>query len=119
MHVEHFEKNIKYTDEDLLLVAKKLGKLATYCKRLKDESSVIRIEAERRPTEKRQDQVKVMISVVLPKKQLRAESRRASLIDAIDRAVSKLEPQLKKYKDFHTSKGRVSAMRHRRGRKTA
>jgi ribosomal subunit interface protein len=101
MNVQHLEKGLHYTDQDLLLLARKIGKLATYCKRLKDEASSIRVEAERRPTKKDRDQVKVMITVDLPKKQLRAESRRASAIDAIDRCIEKLEPQIKRYKDKH------------------
>ena len=113
MNIQHFEKNLHYTDTELLMVAKKLGKLATYCRSVKDESSIIRIEAERRPTEKRQDQVKVMINVDLPHKQMRAESRRASVLDAVERCVEKLEPQLKKYKDMHTKFSRVRAIRRK------
>lgn len=109
MHIEHYEKDIRYTDRELLVLARKLGKLATYCKRVKDEASVIRVEAERRDTKKETDGVKVMINVVLPGKILRAESRKPSVIEAVDRAVEKLEPQLIKYKDMHTGKGLAKA----------
>lgn len=114
MHIEHFEKGVRYTDQDLLVLARKLGKMATYCRRLKDESSVIRVEAERRPTKKAADEIKVMITVELPQKILRAESRKKSVVEAMDRAVEKLEPQLIKYKELHTKKGRVRQAR--RGR---
>lgn len=107
MNVQHFEKGLHYNDRDLLLLAKKIGKLATYCKRVKDASSIIRVEAERRPTKKDRDQVKVMITVDLPSRQLRAESRRRSPIDAIDRCIEKLEPQIKKYKELGTGRGRA------------
>lgn len=107
MHVEHFEKGVRYTAKDLEVVARKIGKMATYCSRLKDESSVIRVEAERRETKKASDEVKVMITVELPQKVLRAESRKGSVIEALDRAVEKLEPQLLKYKDMHSRKGRM------------
>ena len=46
-----------------------------------------------------------MITVKLPEKILRAESRRARALDAVDRCVEKLEPQIKKYKELHTGKG--------------
>lgn len=107
MHIEHYEKGLHYTDRELLLLAKKLGKMATYCSRLKDASSVIRVEAERRPTKKARDEVKVMIAVELPGKVLHAESLKATVIEAIDRCVEKLEPQLIRYKEFHTRKGRA------------
>jgi ribosomal subunit interface protein len=111
MNVQHFEKGLHYNDRDLILLARKIGKLATYCKRLKDEASAIRVEAERRPTKKDRDQVKVMITVDLPRKQLRAESRRRSPIDAVDRCIEKLEPQIKRYKEMQTGRGKTSAFR--------
>ena len=99
MNIQHFEKGLSYSDRDLLILARKIGKLATYCKKLKDEDSVIRVEAERRSTKKDRDQVKVMVTVELPGKVLRAESRRNKVVEAIDRAIEKLEPQIKRYKE--------------------
>jgi ribosomal subunit interface protein len=107
MNIQHFEKGLRYSDRELLLLAKKIGKLATYCKKLKDASSAIRVEAERRETEKVRDQVKVMMTVELPHKTLRAESRRPAVLDAIDRCIEKLEPQIKRYKELTTRKGYV------------
>ena len=104
MKVLHFEKNYHYDDRDLLLVARKVGKLATYCKRLKDESSVIRIDTECRKTKKASDAIKMTITVELPDKVLRAESRKATVLDAMDRCMAKLEPQVKKYKEKMTDK---------------
>ena len=52
MHVEHFEKASATAIRTLILLAKKIGKLATHCKRLKDEGSSIRVEAEREDTKK-------------------------------------------------------------------
>ena len=114
MHIEHFEKGTRYTDRELLSVARKLGKLATYCSRLKDESSVIRVEAEKRPTKKSSDEVKVMITVELPGKQLRSESRKSTLLEAFDRAAEKMEPQLMRYKELRSNKGRQRKARSAR-----
>ncbi|MFA6038669.1 MAG: HPF/RaiA family ribosome-associated protein [Candidatus Peribacteraceae bacterium] len=114
MNVQHFEKGLHYSDRDLIVLAKKLGRLATYCERLKDESSAIRVEAERRPTKKDKDQVKVMITVSLPGKKFRAESRRKSPIDAVDRCIEKLEAPLKKYKELHTGRGKAAKFATRR-----
>ncbi len=113
MNVEHFEKGLYYTDSELIMLAKKIGKLATYCKRLKDEASIIRVEAERRDTKKDRDQVKVMINVTLPRKQLRAESRRPGVLDAVERCIEKLEPQIKRYKEQNTGKERARNSRTR------
>lgn len=110
MNIQHFEKGVTYSDRELLIVARKLGKLATYCKRVKDEASAIRFEAEQRQTQKRRDQIKVTVIVELPHAVLRAESRRFTMIDALDRCIEKLEPQVKRYKELHTG-------RRRRGRK--
>ena len=117
MNVQHFEKGLSYNDKDLVMLAKKIGKLATYCKRLKNEDSFIRVEAERRPTKKARDQVKVMITVELPKKMLRAESRRPAVLDAVERCIEKLAPQIKRYKEEKT--GRARAHRQSRIRQVA
>lgn len=114
MHIEHFEKGLKYTDKELLSVARKLGRLATYCGKLKDEASFIRVEAEGRPTKKQSDSIKVMITVELPKKVLRGESRKASIVEAFDRAAEKLEPQLIRYKEMHSAKGMMRKNRSKR-----
>ncbi len=110
IHVEHFEKGVRYTSDDLILLARKIGKLATYCKSLRDPASSIRVEAERRATKKERDQVKVMITVELPHKKLRAESRRPNPIDALDRCIEKLEPQIKRYKEKMVDRKKRSSM---------
>ncbi len=107
MNVQHFEKGIVYSAEELPLLARKIGKLATYCDRLKDEASTIRVETEARQTAKSRDSVKVMVTVSLPRAVLRAESRRARASEAVDRCIEKLEPQIKRYKETHT--GRFNA----------
>ncbi len=107
MNIHHFEKGLSYSDRELAILARKIGKLVTYCKKLKDADSAIRVEAEKRPTKKDRDQVKVMITVELPKKILRAESRRNKVIEAIDRAMEKLEPQLKRYKEENSGRGKA------------
>ena len=99
MNVQHFEKNFRYTTREFLVTARKIGKLATYCKRVKDEASSIRIDAERRNTKKDRDQIKVSVTLDLPGKILRAESRRPDVVEAVDRCIEKLEPQVKKYKE--------------------
>ena len=68
MHVEHFEKGVRYNDQELILLAKKIGKLATYCRFLKDEGSSIRVEASKRDTKKDRDQVKVMVTIYFRRK---------------------------------------------------
>jgi len=95
----------------MLAHARKIGKLATYCKRVTDEGSAIRVEAERRATKKSRDQLKVMITIKLPKKSLRAESRRTDVISALDRCIEKLEPQVKRYKEQHSDSGRARQVR--------
>ena len=109
MNIQHFEKGVRYDNDEFLLLARKVGKLATYCEAVKDESSWIRVEAERRPTQKKRDEIKVMVTVSLPRETLRAESRRPKVIDAVDRALEKMKPQISKYKDMHT--GRQMARR--------
>ncbi len=105
MRILHFEKGLHYSDKELVTMARKIGKLATYCRRLKNEDSFIRVEAERRETKKEQDSVKVMLEVSLPHKVLRAESRRQQVIEALDRCVEKLEPQLMRYKETKLDRG--------------
>ena len=106
MRIQHFEKGFDYSDRQLLKIARKIGKLATYCKRVKDESSLIRVDAEARDTEKGSDRIKVSIMVELPGKTLRAESRKIDPVEAIDRCIEKLKPQIKKYKELRCSRRR-------------
>lgn len=107
MNIQHFEKGFHYNDRQMLHIAKKIGKMATYCKKLKDESSTIRVEAESRKTEKKRDAMKVMITITLPQKTLRAESRRPDVIEAVDRCLEKLHPQLEKFKQKQMPKQRA------------
>lgn len=102
MNVQHFEKGIVYGAEELPLLARKIGKLATYCDRLKDEASAIRVETEARQTTKDRDSVKVAVTVSLPRATFRAESRRARAAEAVDRCIEKLAPQIKRYKEMNT-----------------
>lgn len=51
--------------------------------------------------------MKVTVTVELPKKILRAESRRPDPVVAVDRCVEKLEPQIKKYKELNTERERA------------
>jgi ribosome-associated translation inhibitor RaiA len=111
MKVEHIEKGgLSYTSDNLLLLARKVGKLATYCKKLKDEASYIRIESDRRDTKKASDHIKVAISVFLPKKTLHVESRKADPIDAVDSCIEKLEEQVKAYKEMNTGRAKAHIM---------
>lgn len=109
MHIEHFEKGIRYTDRELLRLARKVGKLAQYCKSLKNGNSRIRVEAEKRATKKEKDSMKMMITIFLPSQTLRAESRQPNILDAIDRCCEKLQHQIVRYKERHNQKP------HRRG----
>ena len=102
MRIVHYEKGYIYTTRELLLLAKKVGRLARYCEKMKDEGSLITVETLSRDTKKRQDSVKVVLMVTLPEKTLRAESRRPEALDAIDRCVEKLESQIEKYKARHS-----------------
>jgi len=117
MNIQHFEKGLVYNDQQLLQIARKIGKLATYCKRVKDESSSIRIDADRRHTKKQRDRLKVTVTVELPGKIVRAESRRPDPVEAVDRCIEKLEPQIKKYKETHTQRG-LAQQQHRRKTRT-
>jgi len=83
------------------MLAKKVGRLSRYCKKMMDESSLMKVETVSRDTKKQRDSVKVMISIILPKKTIRAESRKSKALEAIDRCCEKLEAQLKKYKEMH------------------
>ena len=101
LRVTHFEKGYAYTDSERKMLAKKVGRLSRYCKRLMDESSLIKVETVSRDTKKQRDSVKVTITIRLPKKMLRAESRKPKALDAIDRCLEKLERQIEKYKEMH------------------
>lgn len=113
MHIEHFEKGIRYNDREFLIFARKIGKLATYCERLKNDDSCIRVEARHRATQKKTDHVKVLISVYLPKTTLHAESRHPTVLEAVDRCIEKLAPQIKRYKELRSPKNSRKAGRKR------
>ena len=106
MNIQHFEKGFHYSDKELIKIAKKIGKLATYCKKIKDDGSFIRIDAEHRDTEKKEDAMKVAMTIKLPNKVLRAESRKTDSMEAVDRCVAKLKSQVLKYKETNMKKVR-------------
>lgn len=85
------------------MLAKKVGRLTRYCNKIKDEGSIVNVETVSRDTKKQRDNVKVMITMTLPKKTLRAESRKKDALSAIDRCCEKLESQIEKYKAQHCS----------------
>lgn len=116
MRLLHREKHFHFRTDELLEVATKIGKLATFCKRVKDEASMITVDVEGRDTKKKNDQIKVVVSIDLPRKSLHAESRRSDVVEAVDRCVEKLEPQLKKYKDLHSRAGRMKRTQRVRAR---
>ncbi len=105
MNVQHFEKGVLYTDKQLVLIARKIGKLATYCRKLKDEASSIRIEARRNDTKKDRDRVRVIVNVTLPRKVLHAECLKDDPVEALDRCTEKLEHQIERYKAQHMRQG--------------
>ncbi|MBI5155726.1 HPF/RaiA family ribosome-associated protein [Candidatus Peregrinibacteria bacterium] len=115
MHILHFEKGLKYSDRELLVFARKIGKLASYCRHVKNEGSLIRVDAERRDTKKERDAILMTVQVSLPKKVLRAESRKDTALEALDRCIEKLEPQIDRYKEMHVG-GPAGARRRRRDR---
>lgn len=110
MRIVHYGKGYQYTDRERLLLAKKIGRLARYCERIKDEGSLITVETISRDTKKQWDSVKVVIMITLPHKTLRAESRRPEALDAVDRCTEKLESQVEKYKEMHGSRAKAARM---------
>ncbi len=106
MNIQHFEKGLTYSDEQVKLIARKVGKLATYCEKVRDEGSSIRIDSEARKTIKGRDRMKVSITIELPGKVLRSSSRKPDPMEAVDRAIEKVAPQIKKYKAKRIKKGR-------------
>lgn len=114
LHITHLEKGYIFTDNDRKFLAKKVGRLARYCSRIQDESSEIRVETIARDTKKEKDSVKVMITLTLPKKTLRAESRRGEALEAVDRCCEKLEGQIELYKEKHASQSGVGRKSGRR-----
>ena len=111
MNIQHFEKNFTFTGRELPTVARKIGKIATYCKRVQAADSAIRVEVERQTTIKERDQIMVTVTVELPDKILRAESRKPDVIDALDRCIEKLEPQVKRYKELRTVRAKIRKAR--------
>ena len=107
MNIQHFEKGFHYNDRELIIVARKLGKLATYCRQVKDEASFIRVDAERQASKKDRDQLLVSVTVNLPGKRLFSDSRRNDVIEALDRCIEKLEPQVKRYKEMGTTRSKA------------
>jgi ribosomal subunit interface protein len=115
MRLTHYEKGYTYTTRELLLLARKIGRLARYCRRMTDESSLLTVETISRDTKKQRDSVKVMITIRLPRKTLRSTSRRPQALEAIDRCCDKLESQIERYKEVHGSRAKAARRVARHG----
>jgi len=99
MNINIVERNINLSEERRAMIKDKVSKLSHLADRVQDESTEIKIEVEHEESRVADEQDICKITIFVPQDTLRAEARSDSLINALDDAISKINPQLERYKD--------------------
>ena len=92
-------KKLTLTEEEQAYIEKKMEKISDLSKRIKDESSEIKVEIDRDDTKATEDSLSCAITIIIPKETLRAESHGTFVKEVVDIAKKKLIPQIEKYKE--------------------
>ncbi|MBT4936883.1 ribosome-associated translation inhibitor RaiA [Candidatus Peregrinibacteria bacterium] len=99
MQIHTQAHGLKLTEEDREYIDMKMEKITTLSKRLKDDSSEIRVDIYHSPTKASDDEIRCTITLHIPKNTLRAESHGSKVHEALDLAKQKLIPQIEVYKE--------------------
>jgi len=99
MQVNIHTKGLNLSDEEKNYILKKMEKISSLAKRIKDESSTIKVEIDKDKTKSEQDSIHCIINLHVPKETIRAESRAAWVKEAVDLTKKKLLPQIEAYKE--------------------
>ncbi len=84
-------------EEDEYIIAK-MEKISTLAKRIKDESSEIKIDISHDVTKAKEESITCVIKVFVPKDTLVSEANGSIVTEALDLAKKQLIPQIEKYK---------------------
>ena len=99
MIIDIHAKGMQLTDEEREYIETKMEKITQLAKRMKDESSVIRVEIHHDKTKSKEDEITCIITITIPKDTLRSEVQASIVTEAVDKAKKMLIPQIEKYKE--------------------
>lgn len=91
--------HLHLNEEDMEYINMKMEKITTLSKRLKDDSSEIRVDVYHNQTKSVEDEIQCTITLHVPKDTLRAEAHGSKVHEAVDLAKKKLIPQIEVYKE--------------------
>jgi ribosomal subunit interface protein len=98
MKIRIYEKDIKLTLKEEEYVQTKMEKLMTMAKRIKDESTELRVDIRKKETKDKDDSITCVITLYVPKDTLRVSENGSKINEAVDKAQETMFPQIEKYK---------------------
>lgn len=98
MLITIYEKNISLNDAQKDYINEKIGHLKNMGVRIDDESSLVKVEVEETQVKTTNEKIRVVVNMVLPGSEARADVHAVSVEEGIDLAEEKLRKQLEKYK---------------------
>jgi ribosomal subunit interface protein len=95
------QKDITLSKEQEEFIHKKMEKLQTFSKAVKDESSEIQVNISHNDTKKSEDQIELSVTMILPIEEINATAEAENVEAAVMDVKAKLLSQLEKYKAKH------------------
>lgn len=98
MQVTIYEKNVTLSDVQKDYINEKVGHLKNLGERVDDESTLVKVEVEATQVKTTNEKIRVVVNMVLPGGEARADVHSTTVEEGIDLAENKLRKQLEKYK---------------------
>lgn len=110
MEIKIKSQHLNLSDQQRESIERKVEKLTHLSDRLTDESTEIKVEVKHEKTRQHDHANVCQITIFAPQSVIRSESRKDTLENAIDDAVSKIRSQIERYKaKMHRTDKRGSA----------
>lgn len=98
MKINIHAKGLHLSEQETQYIDQKMEKVTSLAKRLKDESSEIRVEIDLNDTKSKDQAITCVITLFVPRSTIRGEAHGKLVTEAVDLAKQKLIPQIEAYK---------------------
>ena len=98
MKINIHAKGFHIKEDETQYVNQKMEKITNLAKRLKDESSEIKVEIDKNDTKKKEETITCIITLFIPHSTIRGVAKGMLVKETVDLAKQKLIPQIEEYK---------------------
>jgi len=98
MQITIYEKHITLNDAQKAYITEKIEHLKNMGERVGDESTLVKVDVETTQVKTTNEKIRVVVNMVLPGAEARADVQATTVEEGIDLAEDKLRKQLEKYK---------------------